>query len=368
MSEYQYYEFQTIDRPLTDDEQAAVSQLSSRVELNSNRAVFTYSYGDFRGSPKQVLATYFDAMFYIANWGTQQLMFRFPKFLVDFESIQRYCIEDCITLSVINDFAILDIQFNQEEGFGWIEGEGYVSSLVGLRNEILQQDYRALYLAWLKAITLQDVDEEEYEPPVPPGLGKLSRPLSAFVELFEVDEYLLKVAAKSSGEQTSISDELLLQAITKLSREECNTFLLRLAQGEPNLFLEFNKELSELIAIPQPINQPQQTIKHLIEASEQERKQEAIRQKQEAEAKRIQALKALAKREADVWKDVDRLLQRSQAKAYDEAVELLLKLQDLAAYQDQKPAFQARLNQINDQYSRRSAFIKRLCNVGLNQQ
>lgn len=29
MSKYQYYEFQTIDRPLTDEEQAAVSQLSS---------------------------------------------------------------------------------------------------------------------------------------------------------------------------------------------------------------------------------------------------------------------------------------------------------------------------------------------------
>ncbi len=99
----------------------------------------------------------------------------------------------------------------------------------------MQQDYRALYLAWLKAITLLDVDEEEYEPPVPLGLRKLSRSLSAFVELFEVDEYLLEVAAKSSGEQRAISDDTLLQAITKLSREECNAFLLRLANGEPHV-------------------------------------------------------------------------------------------------------------------------------------
>lgn len=33
MSEYQYYEFQTIDRPLTEDEQAEISKLSSRVAL-----------------------------------------------------------------------------------------------------------------------------------------------------------------------------------------------------------------------------------------------------------------------------------------------------------------------------------------------
>jgi hypothetical protein len=32
MSEYQYYEFQAIDRPLTAEEQQAVSKLSSRVE------------------------------------------------------------------------------------------------------------------------------------------------------------------------------------------------------------------------------------------------------------------------------------------------------------------------------------------------
>lgn len=49
MSEYQSNEVPTIDRSLSDNEQAAVSQLSSRVQLSSNRAAFTYSYGDFRG-------------------------------------------------------------------------------------------------------------------------------------------------------------------------------------------------------------------------------------------------------------------------------------------------------------------------------
>jgi uncharacterized protein (DUF4415 family) len=58
----------------------------------------------------------------------------------------------------------------------------------------------------------------------------------------------------------------------------------------------------------------------------------------------------------------------AQAKTYDEAVQLLLKLQDLAAYQNQKPAFQTRLNQIYDQYSKHSAFIKRLQSVGLRQR
>ena len=125
MSEYQYYEFQAIDRPLTQEERAAISQLSSRVKPTATSASFNYSYGNFRGDPKQVLARYFDIMYYIANWGTQQLMFRFPTSLIDREAIELYCIDDYISLSFVGDWAILDWEFSQEEGFNdWIEGQG----------------------------------------------------------------------------------------------------------------------------------------------------------------------------------------------------------------------------------------------------
>ena len=152
MSEYQYYEFQTIDHPLSDREQESISQLSSRVQLTANKAIFTYSYGDFRGNPQDILAKYFDAMYYIANWGTQQLMFRFPKSLIEIEQIQAYCLEECISISETNNHLILDICFYDEDGFGWIEGGGELAQVIDLRNDILQQDYRSLYLAWLKAI------------------------------------------------------------------------------------------------------------------------------------------------------------------------------------------------------------------------
>jgi hypothetical protein len=61
MSEYQYYEFQAIDRPLTPEEQEAVSRLSSRVDPHPWRAVFTYSYSDFPADPEKILAQYYDA-------------------------------------------------------------------------------------------------------------------------------------------------------------------------------------------------------------------------------------------------------------------------------------------------------------------
>jgi len=48
--EYQYYEFQAIDRPLTRAEQNYVQSLSSRLRPTATRAMFTYGHGDLQGN------------------------------------------------------------------------------------------------------------------------------------------------------------------------------------------------------------------------------------------------------------------------------------------------------------------------------
>lgn len=370
MSEYQYYEFQAIDRPLTQEERAAICELSSRVKPTATTASFTYSYGNFRGDPKQVLARYFDIMYYITNWGTQQLMFRFPTSLINRETIELYCIDNYISLSFAGDWAILDWEFSQEEGFNdWIEGEGILSELIGLRQEILQQDYRGLYLAWLKAIDLSegyiDIDKTQLEPSLPPGLGQLSAAQKAFTEIFELDEHLLNVACASSGKLTTISEQTWQQAISQLSASERQDFLLRLAKGEHNLSAKLKQKLSQLIPTSPASNQPRRTIQELLEAAAEEGKKAEKRRQQEAEAKRIEELQTLAKREAQVWQQVESLIQKAQSKSYDEAVKLLVKLRDLAEYQNRLPVFQERLNRIYEQYSNRSGLKRRLQEVGL---
>jgi hypothetical protein len=75
MSEYQYYEWQTIDRPLSPSENEAVSGLSSHMDtVTSTQAIVTYSWGDFKQNTSKVLLQYFDAHFYMANWGTHRLL------------------------------------------------------------------------------------------------------------------------------------------------------------------------------------------------------------------------------------------------------------------------------------------------------
>jgi hypothetical protein len=79
MSEYQYYEFRTIDRPLTDPEIASLRAISGRAHITSASFVNVYNYGDFRGDPEALMEKVFDAFLYVANWGTHSLMLRLPK-------------------------------------------------------------------------------------------------------------------------------------------------------------------------------------------------------------------------------------------------------------------------------------------------
>ncbi|MCC3585454.1 hypothetical protein [Microcoleus sp. PH2017_30_WIL_O_A] len=383
MSEYQYYEFQSVDRRLTQSEQEAISKLSSRAQISSSRAIFVYSYGDLPGNEKQLLIKYFDAMFYIANWGSLQLMFRFPKGLIDIELMRKYCVEDIVEVSEINNFVVLEISINEEEGFnGWIEGEGNLSSLIGLRQEILQGDYRLLYLAWLKGITYLDElddededddeeneddenDEEGLEPPVPPNFGKLSSSLQAFIDIFEVDEHLLKAAISASVAKPSIPESSIKEAIKKLERSEVDTFLMRLLKGESNLSIELSKKLSGMIEVRQEENPGKRTIRQLLASAEKEEKKEEERRGQEAKAARIRDLEALAKRETAAWEDIDALIQKGTSSSYDEVVLLLLKLQDLADYQKQTVKFFTRVQQLHNKYSSRSGLKRRLLKANL---
>jgi hypothetical protein len=270
MSEYQFYEFQVVDRPLSDKEMAAIRKLSSRVEPTRTGATFVYHWGDFPQDPKRVLVQFFDAMLYVANWGHIRLMFRFPKQLIDLAQVQAYRVEEFASFSTVGEYVVLDIDFSKEDGGYWdeIDGKGRLSSLVRLREDILRQDYRALYLAWLKGIPYDDIAPDVYEPPIPAGLQQLSPPLLDFIELFEIDEALVEAAAQGSSAAEGTSDEQLYQVIPQLSRDECNDFLVRLAQGETNLPLKLTRRLRELSGVSQPVAQPRRTVGQLLAAAE----------------------------------------------------------------------------------------------------
>src|SRR6266498_3273984 len=92
MSEYQYYEFLALDRPLGAKEQAELRAISSRATISSTRFANSYSYGDLKANPADLVDRYFDAHLYLANWGTRALTFRFQKRLLRLDVARRYCV------------------------------------------------------------------------------------------------------------------------------------------------------------------------------------------------------------------------------------------------------------------------------------
>jgi len=372
MSEYQYYEFQAIDRPLTPEEQQAVARLSSRVDPHPRRAVFTYSWSDFPARSEEVLVRYYDAMLYMANWGSTQLMFRFPESVIDLEGAQAYCqpryVEEFVFFSTHGEYVVLNIKFHAEEGGDWIEGEGWLDVLIPLRDDILRGDYRALYLAWLKTLEVEDVLDSVTEPPVPPGLQELSPALRRFVELFKIDKKLVQVAAEASGDRDTTSDDWLHRAIAQLPRDECDAFLLRLAQGEPHLGLALKRRLREtggVEGVVHAAHAPRRTVGQLWDEVERRRELERKRRAEAAERRRIERLEALAQRETQTWDEIEALIQRSQAKPYDQATRLLSQLKELAAYQGRETDFEARLGEVVARYQRRRALLERFRRAGL---
>ena len=61
MSEYQYYQFQAIDRPLTDRQMRELRAISTRAEITPTSFVNEYQWGNLKASPLNFMKKYFDA-------------------------------------------------------------------------------------------------------------------------------------------------------------------------------------------------------------------------------------------------------------------------------------------------------------------
>ncbi|MEM9906494.1 MAG: hypothetical protein AAF921_15865 [Cyanobacteria bacterium P01_D01_bin.44] len=363
--EYQYYEFQAIDRPLTKAEQDYVQSLSSRVRPTATRAVFTYSYGDFRGEPLSVLEKCFDAMLYMANWGSYQLAFRFPKSAVNVPALKAYCVDNIIEVSTASKYVILNIEIDEEEGGGWIEEDNHwLSALIPLRQAILQGDYRVLYLAWLQAAAMSAyLEEDAQEPPVPPNLQRLNAPLQSFVDWLEIDPDLIAVAAQVSQTQKELK-EPFKDWVNALSDKEKTKLLLEIITGDSVLASQLQARLRQKFArTPELPSVSDVDRRHFSELRTLADKQYSERQAQaaaETKAKRSKYLESLKPQQAQIWETIKDLIARKQAQPYEQAVQHLIDLRDLAELEGDSALFQSRIRQMQADYSNRSGLLRRI--------
>jgi hypothetical protein len=136
MSEYQYYEFLAVDRPLDERQQAEVRALSTRARVTATSFTNEYHWGNFRGDPRTMMERCYDAHLYLTNWGTHQVMLRLPRALLSPETAEQYCIDPHVAAWASGEHLILDL-ISEDESGDWVEGaEDSLSAIVGVRAEL----------------------------------------------------------------------------------------------------------------------------------------------------------------------------------------------------------------------------------------
>ena len=378
MSEYQYYEFQAIDRPLTKQEMAEVRALSTRAAITPTRFVNVYHWGDFKGDPRALVERCYDAFLYVANWGSHHLMLRLPKSVLDRTTVLHYAVKDGpLSVHATTEHLILSFDSQTEEPEDDDEGEGWLAALVPLRSDIAGGDLRALYLGWLRCVQDDLLDEGDVEPPIPPGLGELSASLQALVEFLRLEDDLLEAAAEGSPAmlKTATSPVGARQWLRALSDTEKDALLLRLACGDAQpLQAEVRRRIRDSgVAIGTGgMEGRRRTVGELLAGADRRRQEREDRQAQERErlrqkeaAARAAYLDRLAGRQEEVWRKVDSLVDTKRPAEYAEAIRLLTDIRDLAEREHQVEAFASRLMELRTRHARKVSLLDRLNQAGL---
>lgn len=116
MSEYQYYEFQAVDRPLMQDEMREVRAYSTRARITPASFINEYNWGDFRGDPAEWMERWYDAFLHLANWGSRWLMLRLPAGALDLRTAKRHCPGQDAMAREHDGFVILSLSSEEERG------------------------------------------------------------------------------------------------------------------------------------------------------------------------------------------------------------------------------------------------------------
>ncbi len=380
MSEYQYYEFQAIDKPLSEKDREVLRDISSRAQITSTSFVNEYNYGNFKGDPLKLVEKYFDAFLYVTNWGTHQLMLRIPRKLIDLDLASQYCIGDSWTIYEKGDYLIFDFT-SETEDYDWEEGEGYLSPLISLRSDLIRGDYRCLYLVWLFCAQMDEIEDDEEEPPVPANLGNLNASLESFADFMRLDKDLIQVAAENSiAEQKSVQNDQKLKIwIGGLPNSEKDTIIFRLINdNDPHIGNELLQRFRKTLSIKDTKNNEKasRTVMKMLQKAEaytkkkdrqiaEQKAKEKVRKEKEAAIAREKHLNGLAGREKEIWKKVDTLILTKKPKDYDEAVRLLIDLKDLAKKTNTTSLFKSKLMAIRENHSRKSSFINRIDSASL---
>jgi len=376
LSEYQYYEFQAVDRPLTPAQQRELRALSTRARITATSFVNHYEWGDFKGVPARLMEHVFDLHLYLANWGTRVFSLRLPCRLIDTAVVEACLIDDeFASMRVVGENIVIAIGCDELEFEDWDDGSGWLGALAPLRADILNGDLRLFYLVWLMAVEAGVAADDAVEPAI--DLSPLSGALKAFANFFAIDGDLIDAAVVEDGAPKDEPGHAQAHALIRaLPEREKAALLIDLFDGnDPHLAAGFRRRIRERSSRPRD-EARRRTAGDLRRAARKAAERRRRRQEEEAAAERRRKeqekakeeqrrLEVLKRRGEVVWTDVEAAIASRTAPGYDTAAALLADLRMMAQQQGDMAVFRHRLEDICGRHARKRRFLEKLASLGL---
>ncbi len=382
MSEYQYYEFAAIDRPLTRAEMEKLRAVSTRAVITPSGFVNHYEWGDLKADPADWMRRYFDAFVYTANWCSCRLALRVPLTTFSRAELKPFATKYALTIDTGDEYWIFDWALEESEDydrFAEEDGSGWLRRLAPLRDELLRGDLRPLYLGWLAGAGGGELREDALEPEVPPGLSELSPPQQALVEFLEIDSDMLAAAMAGSARvsQADAAETDRIDAwLGEWSRDEMVAILKLIAQGQGHeAERRVRSRHAAWLKAQRPSAASRARRRSVAELRELAKSASGVRVEREAKARTKQEGERRRQREAHLrrlmadadkhWEAINAQAQRGSASGYMQAVRTLTDLVEAYELTSSRKEFERALRRFLVRHATRGALLRRLTEAGL---
>lgn len=377
MSEYQYYEFQSVDRTLSKEDRAQLRGISSRARITATSFTNHYEWGDLKADPVNMMRRWFDLHLYLANWGSRRFMIKLPKKFIDRERFDDF-LPGVGEVAIFDsaDSTIIDVGVGEipQDSYEWDDGSGWLAALAPLRADLLSGDLRILYLAWLIGVQWNAVPADKTEPL--PGIGPMNAGLEAFADFFRIDPDLVCAASESGAvpETLELSAETFRAALDAVADEEKTSWFWRLVQGDLRVAAEVKSRVGEAIS-SESARTGLRTVSELRARAREIRREREAAAAEQREARRLESerrkeeerrarLDSLRLRGESVWQDIEDEISRKNVSAYDRAAALISDLRTLAQEDGAVDAFSSRLDSLRFRHRRKGRLMERLGRLG----
>ncbi len=321
--------------------------------------------GEFQGDEDAWMEKYFDAFIYLANWGTHTFKSAYRAAYSTRPLRSSTASANARSFTRRTGTSSFLLFPRMKKGAAGLTATSTSRPSFPSAPSLRAGDVRGLYLGWLLCAQSGDLSDDEVEPPVPPGLGQLSAGLEYMADFLRIDTDLIHVAAQASAplEDKPTYAEVLAWVAKLPSAQKDDVIARLITTDDAALPIELMRRFLEegLGGRRTAESSGGRTVGALREATEtfaeERRKSDAkkaaekkARHEREAAIARTKYLDGLSHKEPLVWRDIEVLLATKQGKSYEQAVQLLVDLRDLAV-RNGGSDFRARLDSLRTSHA-----------------